>query len=222
MLIPAIVFADYELQKIEGWPVQVETKLIADHRSTWEAVRRELGNQLYRITRVVPDGPLSKLRQVTIWVHWDDPGAPCMAYHPAAAWLREHKVNPAMEKGVELANAKNFLSWTYEQPWMVMHELAHAYHHQFLDKGFENADVATAWKRITESKKYESVLHYDGKNAKHYALNNPMEYFAETTESYFGRNDFFPFVNAELKTFDSESEELMRRIWGPVQKRLMP
>jgi dipeptidyl-peptidase-4 len=25
-----------------------------------------------------------------------------------------------------------------------------------------------------------------------------MEYFAETTEAYFSRNDFFPFTRAEL------------------------
>ncbi len=126
---------------------------------------------------------------------------------------------PAMEKGMKLANAKNFLSWTYEQPWMVMHELAHAYHHHFLDKGFENAEISESWTRITESKKYESVLHWNGKHSKHYALTNPMEYFAETTESYFGSNDFFPFVAAELKTFDPESDELMRKIWGDPQKR---
>lgn len=219
MIFLHLITADYTLQTIEGWSVQVESALIANHKETWEGVQRELANQLYRITRVVPDEPLRKLRKVTIWVHWDDAGAPCMAYHPDAAWLREHKVNPAMERGVELANAKNFLSWTYEQPWMLLHELAHGYHHQFLDKGFENADVAEAWKRITASKKYESVLHWDGKNPKHYALNDPMEYFAETTEAYFGMNDFYPFVRSELMTFDPQSYELMRKIWGDPQKR---
>lgn len=213
------ITADYDLQMIEGWHVQVETAFIKNHASTWEAVRRELGNQLYRITRVVPDEPLSKLRKITIWVHWDDAGAPCMAYHPDAAWLLEHKVNPAMAKGVELANAMNFLSWTYEQPCMVLHELSHGYHHQFMDRGFENADISAAWKRITEAKKYESVLYWYGKNSKHYALNNPMEYFAETTESYFGLNDFYPFMRTELMNFDPGSYELMRKTWGDIQRR---
>ena len=46
---------------------------------------------------------------------------------------------------------------------------------------------------------YEKVLLYTGAKVKHYGLNNHKEYFAEATEAYFGVNDFYPFVRAELK-----------------------
>ena len=34
---------------------------------------------------------------------------------------------------------------------------------------------------------------------EHYAATNHKEYFAEATEAYFYKNDFYPFVRGELK-----------------------
>lgn len=217
LLSAAAGMATYTEFKIEGWNVRVETSELSDE--AWPAAQKELSTQLYRIARVVPDGPLGKLRTIVIWVQRDDPATACAAYHPEAKWLKDHGVDPAMARGVEIANGKKFVSWTYDQPWMVMHELAHAYHHQFLADGFGNKEIKAVWEADMASKKYDSVLHWDGKTAKHYAENNPMEFFAECTEAYFGRNDFYPFINAELKTFDPEAYRLMETVWGKPQKR---
>jgi len=35
-----------------------------------------------------------------------------------------------------------------------------------------------------------------------YAMNDAKEYFAEETEAFFGRNDFYPFTREELKKHD--------------------
>jgi hypothetical protein len=224
-MIPAILAflpvlsSTYVNQNVEGWTVQVESVLISDHPKEWASVQRELHKQLYQIVRVVPDEPLKKLRQITIWVHWDDPETPCMAYHPGADWLREHKVNPDMAKGVEISNAVHFVSWTYEQPWMVLHEMAHGYHDRFLEKGFDNPDIKAAWDAAMASKIYESVQHWNGSKTKHYACTNQMEYFAEASEAYFGTNDFYPFVNAELKSFDPKGFAALEAAWGKPQKR---
>lgn len=208
----------YSTLKIEGWTVKAETELVRSPQ--WKSLAAELQNQLYRVSRVVPDAPLSKLRLVTIWVRRNDPSTPCMAYHPDAEWLREHGTDPAMAKGVEISNAANFVSWTYEQPWMLMHELAHAYHDRFLEKGFDNPDLKSAFDAATGSKKYDSLLQWNGRSVRPYALSNPMEFFAEASEAYFGQNDFYPFVNAELRTFDPDTYTLLARLWGSPQKRL--
>ena len=142
-----------------------------------------------------------------------------MAYHPGADWLKEHGMPVKMAKAIEIGNMKAFLSWTYEQPWMVLHELAHAYHDRVTPDGYENADIKSAYTAAMSAKTYESVRHWDGKMARHYACTNPMEYFAEATEAYFGQNDFFPFTNAELKNHDPNGFALMRKIWGEPQKR---
>jgi len=44
-----------------------------------------------------------------------------------------------------------------------------------------------------------------------------MEYFAEGTEAYFYRNDFYPFCRAELKEHDPILHDLLVEIWGPLQ-----
>jgi hypothetical protein len=44
-------------------------------------------------------------------------------------------------------------------------------------------------------------------------MNNHQEYFAEATESYFGTNDFYPFVRAELNLHDPAMYQLIEKIW---------
>jgi Mlc titration factor MtfA (ptsG expression regulator) len=115
---------------------------------------------------------------------------------------------------VEIANSKNFLDWTKQQPWMVLHELAHGYHHRFLENGFGNPRIEAAYRKALESKSYESVLHISGQKERAYALTDPMEYFAETSECYFGTNDFYPFVRAELHKHDPEMFKLLEELWN--------
>jgi hypothetical protein len=45
-------------------------------------------------------------------------------------------------------------------------------------------------------------------------ITNSAEYFAETSEAYFGRNDFFPFDFVELKRQDPGMFALLRKLWG--------
>ena len=113
-------------------------------------------------------------------------------------------MNPEKARCVELSNARNFLKWTKEQPWMTLHELSHGYHHQFLKGGFHNPEVKKAFDHATKTRRYESVLRANGKKEKAYAATNPMEYFAEASEAYFGTNDFYPFDRAELERHDPE------------------
>jgi hypothetical protein len=154
-----------------------------------------------------------KLEGWTVLVH-PDLLHPCMCYHPDPGWLRGKKANPDKARCVEIANPKNFLAWCRrDQPWMVLHELAHAYHHQFLEDGYQNKEIAAALIRAKEAKLYGQVMHINGRKVKHYASTNPMEYFAEASEAYFGTNDFYPFVRAELKDYDAAGYELVERMW---------
>jgi hypothetical protein len=97
---------------------------------------------------------------------------------------------------------------------VVLHELAHGYHDQVL--GFDEPRIRQAWDRFKESGKYDKVLHISGRTEKHYGLTTPMEFFAEMTESYFGTNDFYPFVRAELKKELPDVYQLLEDIWGKL------
>ena len=207
----------YVKKRIEDWNVLVNKRLLEkEHKELCEKTLKLLGDHLFRISRVVPAKALAKLRKVPIWVEVAHPEHACMCYHVSAGWLRDHGMNPEKAGAVELANARNFLSWTVQQPWMVLHELAHAYHHQFL--GFGHAGVRACYKRAVESKSYVSVLHINGRKERAYALTNDKEYFAEASEAFFGTNDFYPFVRAELKQHDPKMYALLEKVWG-VRKR---
>jgi hypothetical protein len=203
----------YVKRRLEGWDVLVNKRLLErPNQELGEQTLKVLGEHLFRITRVVPAEALARLRKIPIWVDLAHPLHPCMCYHVSADWLKEHGMNPAKAGAVEIANARNFLSWTIKQPWMVLHELAHGYHHQVL--GFDNAEVRACYERAVASKTYDMVLHISGQKRRHYALTNDKEYFAEAAEAYFGTNDFYPFVRAELQRHDPGAFDLMQKLWG--------
>ncbi|MCX6901355.1 MAG: hypothetical protein NT105_21970 [Verrucomicrobia bacterium] len=203
----------YHERQIEGWRVLVNQKLDCDkQRKLCDETLKLLGDHLYRVSRVVPAEALAKLRRVPIWVELAHPQTKCMCYHPSPVWLREHQMNPEKAGTMELANAATFLKWTREQPWMVLHELAHAYHHKVL--GHNNVEIKECYKRAVASKSYDAVLYIHGSKKRHYALNNDQEYFAEATEAFFGTNDFYPFVRAELKEHDPDLHALLKKLWG--------
>lgn len=102
-----------------------------------------------------------------------------------------------------------------KHPWVLLHELAHAYHDQHL--GFDDPRMKEAYRAAKEAGIYENVLLYTGKRTSHYGLTDHKEYFAEGTEAYFARNDFYPFVRAELKEHDPRLHDLLKEIWGPVR-----
>jgi Mlc titration factor MtfA (ptsG expression regulator) len=104
-------------------------------------------------------------------------------------------------------------------PNFALHELAHAYHHRVLPDGFDNAELKAAYERAKASKTYDKVERWFGNGRPNtteraYAMSNPQEYFAESTEAYFSRNDFFPFNRANLKQHDPEMEKLLGSLWG--------
>jgi hypothetical protein len=211
---------EYDVQRIEGWTVRVARDLEVKQPALWAATKKELTLQLESIERVVPDRPLDDIRSIVLYVHSSSPETVCAAYHPDAGWLKEHHMETEMAHCVEIGNAYNFVSWTYEQPWMVLHELSHAYHSLYLPHGFDNPDVIAAYDAAMKAKRYDAVTHWDGKTVKAYAATNPMEYFAECSEAYFGVNDFYPFVRGELQNADPDGYALMRKMWGEPQKRL--
>jgi hypothetical protein len=205
----------YKVRQVEGWSVLVSGSLLAAEPELAKDALELLGMQLYQVKRHVPAQAVAKLQKVRIWLNDQAPPPPCMTYHPGnLEWFREHGVNPDKARCVEISNPRNFLKWTHEQPWMVLHELAHAYHHQFLERGYENTRISAAYRNAMKAQSYASVLHWNGKTAQAYAATNPMEYFAEATEAYFGTNDMYPFVRAELARHDRRIYNLVESLWG--------
>lgn len=211
-------FYDPIEKQIEGWTVAVDPQLLSEgNREVGKQALKALANHLQRVTWIVPAERLKELRTMRIWIELDNPVLGNMQYHPGRQWLVDNGHDPRLVKHVHIPRARRLLDarqWA-KHPYCVLHELAHAYHDQKLN--FNNARVLAAFEAARDAGIYDQVLLYTGKQVRHYGLNNQMEYFAESTEAYFGVNDFYPFVRAELKEHDPRMFELLTEIWGPVR-----
>lgn len=203
----------YDAVDVAGWRVLVNRAFPADRADVHAETMIHLQHQLYQVVRKLPAAAVEKLRQVPIWVEYEEPHHPCMCYHPDAGWLGENGMNPDKAGAVEVANARNFLTWTLDQPWMVLHELAHGFHHRFLEQGFDNAEVLACYRKSMDGRRYEEVLRLSGRTERAYAATNQMEYFAEASEALFGTNDFYPYVRSELQAHDAEFHALLEKLW---------
>jgi len=212
--------ASFETNSIEGWRVLVDENLLKQEKAATEKAVELLRIQLKEIVRTVPGPAVAKLREVTLWFSSEYFGVrPCAEYHPGIDWLRENDRNEAMVKGVEFTNVRIFEEETKRMPNFTLHELAHAYHDRVLPDGFENSEIKAAYQRAKASGLYDKVERWFGNGRPNtqeraYAMSSPIEFFAESSEAFFSRNDFFPFTRDELKRHDPETEQLLCRLWG--------
>jgi len=206
---------EYVAQAIEGFRVRVDARLLAEGSPLGVAALALLRVKLFDVGRAVRAAPLARLREVPLWLSLDDPCRPCACYHESPAWLEENGFDVQKGKAVEICSAGAFLDWSHEQPFMILHELAHAYADRWLplDDPLER-ELEAAFVKAQDSGRYEQVLHWDGATTRHYAMTNVKEYFAEGTEAWLGCNDFHPFVAAELRVFDPPLAAVLAKIWG--------
>lgn len=205
---------DHETQIISGWKVFVDRELLArsGEKEIGRKALRLLDDKLFEVTLRLPPERIKQLQTIPIWIDFNHE-LTSMQYHPGAGWLRNHEYDPKMVKSVHIPRAKRFVDHVanHAQPWALLHELAHAYHDQYL--GWDHDGIRKAYQSLKATGEYKSVLHIDGRQREHYALTNEKEFFAEMSEAFLGTNDFYPFVRGELRTASPETFALMQAIW---------
>jgi hypothetical protein len=202
-----------QVRDVEGWKVRVDARLLDGPDAELGAkALRVLAYKLYEIKSLLPKDRIAKLQKAAIVLDLDYPFG-SMQYHPSAQWLKEHGHSPELAKAVHIPKARELAGRLpiNQQPMVILHELAHAYHDQVL--GFDEPRIQKAWARFKDSGKYEKVLHIAGSLRRHYALTDHKEFFAEMTEAFFGTNDFYPIVRGELKKELPDVDRLLEDIW---------
>lgn len=211
----------YSNYSFAGFDVLVEDRaVINDSASTFEALDI-LETSLIEITQFNIDQlVIDSLKAVPIFVDWNTTTGAAQ-YHPSRDWLIDNGYEPAKAKCVEISNVTNFVNWTKaNQPYMVLHELAHAYHHRVLN--YNSATITEAYNNAVSNNLYKNVSYHNGGGnyttvAEAYALNNEFEYFGEITEAYFGLNDFYPFDYDDLEEYDIVGFDAAKAIWGDIK-----
>lgn len=207
----------YSKDQLKGWTLFTSEQLVRDSRQETLRAIELLGEQLETVEKRLPAEVVQRLRQVPLWFSPKYQGfSPRAEYHPNAQWLKDNGRLPAMAKGIEFTNVEIFQRECLRMPMLAFHELAHAYHDQVL--GFAMPDIRRAFETAQENGSYAAVQRWRGPNIamtveKSYAMSNHKEYFAEGSEAYFGRNDYFPFEREELKRHDPRLFELLGRLW---------
>ena len=204
-------------RNIEGWQIEIDPDILTEeNRVQGELTLKALANHLQRIIWILPEDRVDALRKLPIRIDWNHE-LTNMQYHPSQGWLVRNGYDPKLAKHVHIPRARQLLNpsqWA-KHPYVVLHELAHAYHDQVLS--FEHPEIIVNYENARNAGIYEKVTLYTGARVKHYGLTNHKEYFAECSEAYLGVNDFFPFVRAELKEHDPRMYACMEKIWGKIR-----
>ncbi len=211
---------NFQTIKINKWNIKIESEISKDE---------VLKNQILQIFKrdlslIVTNLPISRvkeLRKIPIWVsnefnyplRANEKGA--MVYHSNPKWLQKHFLPQELSKSVHLINPKEYIH-THKafttQPFATLHELTHGYLDLCL--GENTTSLRRAYDNAIQSKLYQNIKRVDGSIvSKAYALKNAYEYFSELTESYFGKNDFFPFTKMELKKYDPVGYLAVQKAW---------
>src|SRR4051794_26934616 len=164
---------------VEGWTVRVDDRLLkAPDDELGTRTLRFLECKLADIKIVVPADKVKKLQAVPIVLDLTHGGLGPMQYHPSADWLKGHGYSADLAKCVHLPRAADVVTKrnVREQPWVILHELAHAYHDQVL--GFDDPRIREAYQAYKKSGRGEKVLLHNGTRVRHYALTDHKEFFA--------------------------------------------
>jgi hypothetical protein len=209
-----------QTRNVSGWQVHLHARLLETESVATERAMVLLQGMLDEIVRQVPARAVAELQKVPLYFSPAyRPGQSGAEYHPGADWLRDNGRDPGMARGVEFSGVHDFEAEVKRMPNFALHELAHAYHDRVLAGGFGHAGIRAAYERAKASGSYDRVERWLGTRPsktpeKAYAITNPMEYFAEGTEAYFSRNDFYPFTREELQRHDPELFKLLEQLWN--------
>lgn len=209
---PRLAVLGYSDRTIAGWLVRISNQLTKDQNANTQRAIGLLKGQLEVITTLVTPDVLAQLQSVPIWMSPQYKGyRPTAEYHASESWLRSVGRRPELAECVELSNIGIFEKECRRMPMLILHELAHAYHHQVL--GFDHPRIIAAYERVIANGSYDSVQRNDGKTERAYGMNNHKEYFAESSEAFFGTNDFYPFNRVQLKLHDPGMFDVLSEAW---------
>ena len=170
---------------------------------------------------VIPEAAMDALRDSGLTIYIDDPENqqewwPC-APGPGGCYASgTHRIG-----GSFWGSGGNVMSGWHWQSF-IMHEVAHAYHHEIIANGLGNECIIDAYERnkhryerVDNSARASGIPPHEGVQiVQHWAYRTAMEYFAELTEAYFFRGTSYPWNRLELYRHDAHGYFMVREAWN--------
>lgn len=207
---------NYVPERIGRYEVRFNRELLERDPALADRVRLHLEADLDEIDHLFPARALERLSDIVIWVEHGGPEAVNgrgMGVHWSTGWLREHGYLEEKVGCVEIASAQDFIDWRRTQPYMLLHEFAHAYHWRIRDRF--PPELVAAYEKAKADGRYESTPHTRNRAPERaYAMTNVQEYFAELSEAYFALNDFYPYTRPHLEMHDPEALRAIEKAWN--------
>ncbi|MCX6879974.1 MAG: hypothetical protein NTW21_40165 [Verrucomicrobia bacterium] len=201
-----------------GWTIQVEKQALAEEPELAGKAAARLGQKLNEALAALPEASRANLKKLKIFLMYGpkakgggrDNGT---EYYQPQAPDCYPTLDPHWGNSIVIYSAENY-EWQSDL-WalkLTLHELAHAHH---LGQWPEDrAEIVRAYENAMNRKLYRNVRTDQGQTvAKAYAIENPMEYFAELSCMYFAGCDYAPRNRQELATYDPEGYAMIRELW---------
>lgn len=201
----------YMVEKLLGWEVLVEdTVWLERPKLTRESLIMVHGS-LSNVIAAMPRSAVELLQTIPIYITDTRSSGRAAHVHMSAEWLREHGEDEMKVHAVDICDPTLLSRYLIDQPWMILHELSHAYHAKFFSAE-DLSELESLHRRALQAGKY-GKLPYLSTIRDHYGATNPHEYFAESSEAYWGKNDFYPFNRDDLKDYDPEMYYFVAKVW---------
>jgi len=199
----------YRPVPIAGWHVFMDRALSPDTRPA-KAALATIAAMLRQVEGALPAAALSQVRTTPIFLH--EHAGPGGMFHYSPEWLTAHGRTVELVNAIEISDASLLPDLARTQPSALLHELAHGFYAKLPEA--DRAAVKAVYRAAMTRGLYRDVQRNDGSSGVAYASRSAVEHFAETTEAYFGENDFYPYTRAELESYDPDGAALMARLWG--------
>lgn len=199
----------YSTYTIENFKCFISDEVMQQNSgSTWVNKPLDLlSRSLRKVNEVYPENAKVLFHKTFIFVDWNKPGALGL-YSQGPRGPSDPKTHfncidiNGMKFITEKNNDKN-LQPNNAGTLVLLHELAHCYHHQVL-----------GWNHELINDSYQNAKNQKLFDLKSYLMSSDKEYFAELTTAYLDKHYSVPKTPEEIKEKDIQGYGLMQKIWG--------
>ena len=130
------------------------------------------------------------------------------------SWMETRNVNPDKHLAITYTDIGLLVNSQRPSDGTLIHELAHAWHHQSIPYGFQNSSIIESYENAKNSGLYTEVMDWFGDmDDTPYAMTDRREFFAVFSESFWTRSSEYPFNFGELKSSDPDSHITINDGW---------